>query len=108
LRGRAQAKPDKDLPSPALATAIDETVHHSTLRLRLLDGAFPSNIQMRELVANADCDLVDLCGQQESRSELYDPDDYRAAQKFWTGLRWPEAGAGENGIIYDSVRRAGG
>lgn len=91
-----------------VATAIDETVHHSTRRLRLSDGAFPSNIQMRELVANTDCDLVDLRGQQESHSELYDPSDYRAAQKFGTSLRWPETGTGENGIIYDSVRRDGG
>src|SRR4030095_12440985 len=38
-------------------TAIPETVHHSTRRLRLSDGAFPSSIQMRELVADIDCDL---------------------------------------------------
>src|SRR5215217_2105786 len=39
-------------------TAIAETVHHSTRRLRLSDGAFPANIQMRELVADIDCNLI--------------------------------------------------
>ena len=89
-------------------TAIAETVYHSTRRLRLSDGAFPSNIQMRQLVARIDCDLVDIRGRQKERPELYDADDYAAGQRFGVGLRWPAAGAGENGIVYDSVRRAGG
>lgn len=89
-------------------TAMAETLHHSTRRLRLSDGAFPANIQMRELVASIDCALVDVRGQQESRPELYDPDDYHAAQAFGVGLRWPATGDGENGIIYDSVRGPGG
>src|SRR5215216_1194791 len=61
-------------------TAIAETVHHSARRLRLSDGAFPSNIQMRELVAGIDCDLIDIRGQQKSRPDLYRPDDYSASQ----------------------------
>jgi RES domain len=89
-------------------TAIDETVHHSTRRLRLSDGAFPSNIQMRELIAGVDCALVDLRGQKRSRPDLYDPDDYAASRAFGVGLRWPPQGEGENGLVYDSVRRAGG
>ncbi len=89
-------------------TAIAETVHHSTRRLRLSDSAFPSNIQMRELVAGIDCDLVELRGEQQTWPALYDPDDYNAAQAFGIGLRWPSSGEGANGIVYDSVRRAGG
>jgi hypothetical protein len=89
-------------------TAIAETVYHSTRRLRLSDGAFPSNIQMRELVAGIDCDLIEIRGQQKDRPALYRKDDYRASQAFGVGLRWPATGAGENGIVYDSVRRAGG
>jgi hypothetical protein len=89
-------------------TAIAETVYHSTRRLRLSDGAFPSNIQMRELVAGIDCDLIDICGQQKDRPDLYKKDDYRASQAFGVGLRWPASGGGENGIVYDSVRRADG
>ena len=89
-------------------TAIAETVHHSTRRLRLSHGAFPTNIQMRALVGGIDCDLVDVRGQQRTRADLYDPDDYKAGQTFGVALRWPVSGDGENGIVYDSVRRAGG
>jgi hypothetical protein len=89
-------------------TAIAETVHHSTRRLRLSERAFPSNIQMREIVAGIDCVLVDVRGQLKSRTDLYDTDDYSASQKFGVGLRWPASGQGENGVVYDSVRRPGG
>jgi hypothetical protein len=89
-------------------TAIAETVHHSTRRLRLSSGAFPSSIQMRELIAGVDCPLVDLRGQRDARRELYDLDDYAASQAFGLALRWPASGPAENGIAYDSVRRAGG
>jgi len=89
-------------------TAIAETVHHSTRRLRLSEGAFPSSIQMRELVAGIDCTLVDVRGQRQKQPELYELDDYKAAQAFGIGLRWPRSGEGENGLVYDSVRRARG
>ncbi|WP_170145864.1 RES family NAD+ phosphorylase [Rhodoplanes elegans] len=89
-------------------TAIAETVHHATRRLRLSDGAFPSSIQMRALTAGIDCRLVDLRGAGESRPELYDPVDYTASRTFGTTLRWPANGAGANGIVYDSVRTPGG
>ena len=74
-------------------TAIAETVHHSTRRLRLSSGAFPSSIQMRELIAGIDCDLVDIRGRRKSDPDLYDPDDYRAGQKSGIGLRWPASKA---------------
>jgi hypothetical protein len=63
---------------------------------------------MRELVAGINCELIDIRGQQKSRADLYDTGDYSASQKFGVGLRWPPSGHGENGIVYDSVRRAGG
>jgi hypothetical protein len=90
------------------ATAIAETLHHSTCRLRLSQRGFPSSIQMRELIARLDCELVDIRGQQEARADLYHSDDYAAARAFGIELRWPAAGAGKNGIVYDSVRRTGG
>src|SRR3954471_6068739 len=40
-------------------TAIAETLHHSTRRLKLSDGAFPSSIQMRALVARIDSALIE-------------------------------------------------
>jgi hypothetical protein len=89
-------------------TAIAETVFHATRRLRLSDGAFPSSIQMRELIGHIDCALVDIRGMRNDRPELYDADDYAGARAFGIALRWPREGAGENGIVYDSVRRAGG
>jgi hypothetical protein len=89
-------------------TAIAETVHHSTRRLRLSDGAFPSSIQMRELIADIDCDLVDIRGARTQRPELYDPDDYTQSRTFGIGLRWPKTGAPGNGIIFEAVRRDGG
>jgi hypothetical protein len=89
-------------------TAIAETVYHSTRRLKLSEGAFPSSIQLRELVAGIDCALVDLRGLQKARPELYDPDNYSASRQFGIDLRWPKQGEGGNGIVYDSVRRNGG
>ena len=91
-----------------VATAIAETVHHSTRRLRLSESAFPSNIQMRELVGDVDCDLIDIRGQQRECPELYAPDDYSGSRRFGIDLRWPMQGIGESGIVYDSVRRANG
>jgi hypothetical protein len=89
-------------------TAIAETVHHSTRRLRLSEGVFPASIQMRALVARIDCRLVDLRGLGKKQPELYDPDDYQASQAFGVSLRWPKSGEGANGLTYDSVRRKGG
>jgi hypothetical protein len=91
-----------------VATAIAETVHHSTRRLRLSDGAFPSSIQMRELIGRLDCELVDIRGLKEQRRDLYAPDDYSASRRFGVDARWPKQGPGQNGIVYDSVRRAAG
>jgi hypothetical protein len=89
-------------------TAIAETLHHSTRRLRCSERGFPSSIQMRELIARTDCELVDIRGQKASRADLYDLNDYAAAQSFGSELRWPASGPGESGLVYDSVRRAGG
>jgi RES domain len=89
-------------------TGIAETLYHSTRRLRLSESGFPSNIQMRELVAGIDCELIDIRSRQATHPELYHPEDYSAGRAFGIRLRWPASGAGENGIVYDSVRRAGG
>ncbi len=89
-------------------TAIAETLHHSTRRLRHSERPFPSSIQLRELIARVDCELVEIRGEKESRPELYNRDDYAASQAFGTRLRWPASQPGENGFVYDSVRHAGG
>ncbi len=89
-------------------TAITETVFHSTRRLALSDGGFPAAIQVRELIASVDCRLVDIRRLASEEPALYDPADHTAARAFGVALRWPTGGAGENGIVYDSVRHPGG
>jgi hypothetical protein len=91
-----------------VSTAIAETSYHSARRLKLSDAAFPSRIQMRELLGRIDCALVDIRGKRRSRPGLYDPDNLTEARAFGVGLRWPRSGKAENGIVYDSVRRRGG
>lgn len=89
-------------------TAIAETVYHNDRRLRLSENSFPSRLQLRELVTVVDMPLVDLRGCQDSHAPLYAPSDYGASQSFAERIRWPNADPGEDGLVYDSVRRAGG
>jgi hypothetical protein len=89
-------------------TAIAETLHHATRRLTLSDSAFPSNMQMRELIAKIDCPLVDTRNRKADFPHLYDLSSYAASQAFATSLRWPDQGEGANGLVYDSVRQFGG
>lgn len=91
-----------------LETAIQETVFHNHRRLAASSAGFPARIQMRELVAELDEDFLDLRGRRNDRPELYDPEDYAASQAFAASHRWPFAAVAEAGVIYDSVRRAGG
>lgn len=94
-----------------VATAIAETLFHSDRRLRHSAGAFPSTIQLRELIADIECRLCDIRGERGSRPELYDPDpvNYGTPQRFAAAIRWPaDDGEPENGIVFDSVRREGG
>ncbi len=89
-------------------TAIAETTYHNTRRLMLSEGAFPSAIQVRELISDVDCPLVDIRGQQSARPELYNASNYAASRPWAVSLRWPNSGVGENGIVFDSVRQTGG
>lgn len=92
-------------------TAITETLYQSDRRLRHSAQAFPTNIQIRELIADIDCLLCDIRGRQDDMPELYNPDpiNYGPAQQFAAGIRWPRGETDpENGMVYDSVRRAGG
>lgn len=74
-----------------LKTAIAETLYHNDRRLRLSAGGFPNRIQMRELLATVNIELIDIRGLQDERSELYKADDYTASQTFVAQLRWPQA-----------------
>lgn len=89
-----------------IATAIEETVWHNEQRLRASAGGFPNRIQMRELVATVDMEMLDLRGSAEPG--LYDPLDYVRSQAFAMQRRWPFVTPGLDALVYDSVRRPGG
>jgi hypothetical protein len=92
----------------SVETSIRETLHHSTRRLRKSEGGFPNRIQMRELIAHIDTDLIDIRGEQANFPGLYDPHDYSRSQAFAAGLRWPKTPPAANGIVFSSMRHEGG
>jgi hypothetical protein len=80
--------------------AIAETIHHHT-RTMLATGEAPGwTSQFRELIGSVDADLDDVSGM----ADLLHPDDYGASQLFGAQRR----AGGSNGIIWPSVRYAGG
>ncbi len=89
-------------------TAVAETVHHHARRLKASAGGFPQVIQMRQLIAAIDGELIDLRTHRASLPRLFDPDDYAASRTFGLARRWPEAGEPAKGLVYGSVRHAGG
>ncbi|MEQ1929312.1 MAG: RES family NAD+ phosphorylase [Parvularculaceae bacterium] len=91
-----------------IETAIAETVYHNDRRLRASASGFPNRIQMRELIADVDIELLDLRDLRAARPELYLPDNYSQSQAFAMQLRWPFAASPEDGLVYSSVRRPGG
>lgn len=83
-------------------TAIAEVTYHQAQRL-LDTRDEPGWISdIRELVGAVQSRLIDI--RSGSFGELLAPDDYSAAQSFARRLR----DAGANGILYPSVRNAGG
>lgn len=86
-----------------LPTAIAETVYHHDRRLRVSAGAFPTMIQMRELVSSPTANLIDLRRGAGQAPELYDPADYTRSQPFGEEAR----GRGMDGIWFKSVRATG-
>lgn len=83
-----------------MITAVEETVYH---RERFLAAtAEPAcDIEMRCYRTSLDCKLHDLRGGWPA---AHDPRSYTASVVLARELR----GAGSNGIVYDSVRHAGG
>ncbi|MGH7449040.1 MAG: RES family NAD+ phosphorylase [Longimicrobiales bacterium] len=87
----------------ALATSIAETKHH---RERFMQATRepPMELDMRVLEAELDARLHDLRGLRDTLPEIYDRDDYSAAQRLAGRLR----AEGSDGVVYDSVRHEGG
>lgn len=87
-----------------LETAIRETAHHFA-RIARDSGDRPRYEDMRALVgtiANRFADVAALPPVQ--RAKVLDPDDYAASRAFALPLR----ATGAAGIVYPSVRHAGG
>lgn len=87
-----------------LDTAVAETVFHFEGFAR--DSADPPRMEdMRVLVGGIDEDFDDVAALTEpQRSQVLDPASYAVAQAYGRDRRE----AGDNGVAYPSVRRAGG
>jgi len=85
-----------------IETALLESIFHRTRELREV-GAFETRMQMRVYLADFTARFTDVRSPRAPRS-LYDPDSYVASQQF--AQRVLESGG--NGIVYRSVRQAGG
>lgn len=85
-----------------LDTAIAETVYHRTRELDEI-GVYDTVVHMREYLADFDCDFFDV-RPSPAFDACHDPDSYAAGQALCRALR----PAGANGIIFRSVRHAGG
>jgi hypothetical protein len=84
-----------------LQTAIDETVFHRTKELDEI-GVYETYVQMRQYLADFDCDLHDVRPSPEFDG-CHNPDSYSVSQALAKEL----LAKGANGVIYRSVRRAG-
>lgn len=83
-----------------IETAIRETVYHRERFLARTQEP-PQRLQMRCYVTSIRRALHDIRGTHPA---LHDPASYTASQRFARDLRT----ANSNGIVYDSVRKAGG
>jgi hypothetical protein len=87
----------------SLDTAHAEIIHHRTLELEEI-GVLDARVTMREYLADMDTGFHDIRSDDAAFAPLYDPDSYDASQAFARPLR----AGGSNGVLYRSVRHAGG
>jgi hypothetical protein len=87
----------------SLDTSVAETRFHREVFLRATREQ-PLELDMRTYLCDISAPFHDIRGQRDRMPDLYDPDSYVASQKFARTLKL----AGSNGIVYDSVRHAGG
>ncbi len=86
-----------------LATAHAEVIFHRSRELAEI-GVFETRVEMRQYLADFNAAFHDLCGDDPAFAPTLDPDRYDASQALARAL----LRAGSNGIVYRSVRRAGG
>jgi hypothetical protein len=89
--------------STELETAQAEIAYHRTLELAEV-GVFETRMQFRLYLANFDSAFHDVRPDTPESAPLHDPHSYTASQAFARELLV----TGSNGVIYRSVRRAGG
>jgi hypothetical protein len=85
-------------------TALFETIHHHALFMARTAEAPGWTSQFREIILSVGADLHDLRGAEEVHHPALDPDSYKASQ----GLAMTLKAGGSDGVIYPSVRQAGG
>lgn len=86
-----------------IETAIAEQAHHRGAFLARTREA-PGEVDLRAYLAKIDTRLVDVRGWGKRKPDIMNIGDYAASQRFARARRAEGAG----GILYDSVRRAGG
>jgi hypothetical protein len=87
----------------SLDTAHAEIIHHRTRELEEI-GVLDARVEMRDYLADMEAQFHDIRGDDPAFAPLYDPDSYDASQAFAGPLR----AGGSNGVLYRSVRHAGG
>jgi hypothetical protein len=86
----------------SIDTALAESIYHRSRELAEV-GAFEARMQMRVYLSDFSTRFHDVRGSG-APAELYDPVDYAISQRFARQL----FAAGSHGIVYRSVRHAGG
>ncbi len=89
--------------SAALVTAAVEVAHHMW-REAVARGVAGVQRQFRQYSARAIGAYRDIRGAQGELAEVYAPDSYAAGQALGEQIR----ASGQAGVLYDSVRHAGG
>jgi hypothetical protein len=87
----------------SLDTSIAETRYHREVFLRATREG-PLELDMRTYLCDVTATFHDIRGMRDQMADIYDPDSYVASQKLARSLKR----AGSNGVVYDSVRHAGG
>lgn len=86
-----------------LPTSVAEVAHHLR-REAVARGLVASQRTYRQYTALLEGSYLDLRGQQADRADVYDPLSYAASQPLGEAVR----ASGKAGILYDSLRHAGG
>jgi hypothetical protein len=89
--------------SAALLTAAIEVAHHMR-REAVARRVADQHRQFRQYSAQLLGDYLDIRGRAEELADVYAPDSYAASQRLGERVR----ARGGAGIVYDSIRHAGG